>query len=102
MVVANPDGKADFSAWNTEQYQLIWGTLGEKLLLSASAHYNRSSSHPSDAVLELIEAALPATVVAAVPLGIHRATFSSSVMECRLEGSSGISDDGFFPCKNSR
>ena len=88
----------------TAQYQLIWGTLDEKLLLSASAHYNRSSSHPSDAVLELIEAALPATVVAvaAVPLGIHRATFSSSVMECRLEGSRGISDDGFFPCKNSR
>ena len=28
----------------TAQYQLIWGTLGEKLLLSASAHYYRSSS----------------------------------------------------------
>ena len=65
-------------------------------------HPSSFAAHPSDALLEfeLSEAALAATVVVA-PLGIHRATFSSSVMECRLEGSSGISDDGFFPCKNS-
>ena len=73
--------------------------------VSKSAHhYVYSSSfaaHPSDALLEfeLSEAALDATVVFA-PLGIHRATFSSSVMECRFEGSSGISDDGFFLCNN--
>ena len=59
------------------------------------------AAHPSDALLEfeLSEAALDATVVFA-PLGIHRATFSTSVMECRFEGSSGISDDGFFLCNN--
>ena len=59
------------------------------------------AAHPSDALLEfeLSEAALDATVVFA-PLGIHRATSSSSVMECRFEGSSGISDDGFFLCNN--